>query len=58
MNKTASGANVDIHNLDKDETYEEMLALSFETNENRAEKAGNLFRGWFIPPATTKYRFY
>jgi hypothetical protein len=43
---------------------EETLALSFETpvtyhgNDADNNYITNRYKGWFIPPATTKYRFY
>lgn len=29
-----------------------------ETPYNQDERMENIFKGWFIPPATTRYRFY
>ena len=30
-------------------------AIEFKHSTNYA---GSIFRGWFVPPATTRYRFY
>jgi len=68
INKTAGG-NPSIHNLVEEVHHEnsrgedgaevsEFLALSMELNEREHVRSGNLFRGWFVPPKTTKYRFY
>jgi hypothetical protein len=35
-----------------------MLALTMEAGYNEGEIITNIFRGWFVPPATTNYRFY
>ena len=35
-----------------------MLAMHFEAPKDDGDNIGNLYRGWFIPPATTRYRFY
>ena len=29
-----------------------------ETSLNSGQYNGNILQGWFIPPATTSYRFY
>ena len=36
----------------------EHLALSLEGPVKLGDYYGQLFRGWFVPPATTRYRFY
>jgi len=36
----------------------EVLALAMEVPINEADWTMNIFKGWFIPPATTRYRFY
>jgi hypothetical protein len=36
----------------------ETLALAFESPIDEDNYIVNLYKGWFIPPATTKYRFY
>ena len=38
--------------------YTEDLALSFESFNSRGLRTGHVMRGWFVPPATTRYRFY
>jgi hypothetical protein len=38
--------------------HTDMLAMSFESPMNVDDHLVNLYKGWFIPPATTKYRFY
>ena len=36
-----------------------MLALQFETPHSYGpDNIGNFYQGWFVPPATTRYRFY
>jgi len=35
-----------------------MLAMHFEAPKDDGDNIGNLYRGWFIAPATTNYRFY
>jgi len=32
--------------------------MHFESPINEADFLANLYKGWFVPPATTKYRFY
>ena len=39
-------------------TTTEELALAMEVPINEADYHVNRFKGWFIPPATTRYRFY
>jgi len=34
------------------------LATSLETEYAKGDKLGNIFKGWFKAPATTRYRFY
>jgi len=36
----------------------EHLALSLEGPAGLGDTYGQLFQGWFVPPATTRYRFY
>jgi hypothetical protein len=38
--------------------YTEDLALSFESMGGRGIQTGHIMKGWFVPPATTRYRFY
>jgi len=38
--------------------YTEDLALSFESMVSRGWRTGHVMKGWFVPPATTRYRFY
>jgi len=34
------------------------LETQFETRYGEGDHTTNVFKGWFVPPATTKYRFY
>ena len=36
----------------------ESLAMQIETETNVCDSCQNIFRGWFIAPATTNYRFW
>lgn len=38
--------------------FTEHLALTLGARRNEGDKIGNIFKGWFIAPATTRYRFY
>jgi len=38
--------------------YYAELALAVESPYYHADKIANKFKGWFIPPKTTNYRFY
>jgi len=45
--------------MNKEDSYTDMLAMHFEASEKgTTSNMANLFRGWFTPPATTKYRFH
>ena len=48
---------VDINKL---ESYDGQmkLSLNLESEVNYGTYLGNLYKGWFIPPADTRYRFY
>jgi len=45
------------NNLPSYDYYAE-LALALETPYYNADKIASKFKGWFIPPKTTNYRFY
>jgi hypothetical protein len=32
--------------------------VNYRGNDAESDRMENVFKGWFIPPATTKYRFY
>ena len=34
------------------------LALEFESDWNLGDDIGSIYKGWFVPPADTRYRFY
>lgn len=38
--------------------YKDYLITHFESPQGDGNYNVNLYRGWFLPPATTKYRFY
>jgi len=38
--------------------HKETLRTSTETPYNEGSSLANRMKGWFVPPATTKYRFY
>ena len=44
--------------LDSYAATNETLALSFENPFNEGNFLGNVYKGWFVAPATTRYRFY
>jgi len=48
---------MDWNNLDQYESTES-LSLAMEVPVNEGNNHINQFKGWFIPPATTRYRFY
>jgi len=37
--------------------YSEKLAMHFEAPTTEGDYIVNVFKGWFVPPKTTKYRF-
>lgn len=39
-------------------TREERLALTLESVPNFGDRYAQGYYGWFIPPETTRYRFY
>jgi hypothetical protein len=41
-----------------DWTREYSLALTMESSPNMGDRFGHEFKGWFVAPATTNYRFY
>lgn len=47
-----------INDTSKNYTTEEKLAMTMSIPYNEENYYGNILKGWFIPPATTKYRFY
>jgi hypothetical protein len=42
----------------KDFNRSELIATTFATPYNEGTHIGNVFKGWFIPPVSTEYRFY
>jgi len=44
--------------MDDPTKYKDMLAMSFEGHETASRARASLYRGWFTPPATKRYRFY
>ena len=42
------------------EGYEtsQKLSLTMQAPHNEADMSGNIYKGWFVAPATTNYRFY
>lgn len=48
---------LDWNRFDEYETTDS-LALSLESPYQVGDKLGNMFKGWFVAPATTNYRFY
>jgi hypothetical protein len=40
------------------EAYSETLALNMESPYNEGTLLGNVYKGWFVAPATTNYKFY
>ena len=34
------------------------LAMNLESGKNLGDKFAHEYKGWFVPPATTRYRFY
>lgn len=45
-------------NLRPDWTRNESLALTMESPINIGDRILHEFKGWFVPPATTRYRFF
>jgi hypothetical protein len=45
--------------MDDETQYTDLLAMHFEASEKKTtSQMANLFRGWFTPPATARYRFH
>lgn len=44
--------------MDDPTQYTDKLAMQFEEHESLGDQIATLWRGWFTPPATTKYRFH
>lgn len=38
--------------------FTKQLAMTFETPYHIGDRHGSYFKGWFVAPATTNYRFY
>ena len=36
----------------------ESLALTMQSPFNEGDRLGSIWKGWFVAPATTNYRFY
>ena len=54
INKTS---NIDYWNIE-DEPYTKMLAIDLAAERNFGDKIGSVYKTWFVPPKTTRYRFY
>jgi hypothetical protein len=47
------------NDLNKPEWMKNMsLSLNLESSENLGDRIAHEYKGWFVPPATTRYRFY
>jgi len=61
-NTTWSKTKVHISNVANTTKWEnyssESLALHLSTGWSEGNYLGNVFKGWFIPPETTKYQFW
>jgi len=44
--------------IDNYEITNETLSLQMEVPKDVGSQLANVMKGWFIPPATTRYRFY
>jgi len=49
--------NFDTMDLEGYETSQK-LSLTMQSPQNEADMSGNIYKGWFVAPATTNYRFY
>jgi len=47
-----------IHDMKQNFPRRETLAMTLTTELNAGDYIGNVFKGWFIPPETTNYRFW
>jgi hypothetical protein len=41
-----------------DWTRTESLAMTMESSPNIGDRFAHVYKGWFVPPASTRYRFY
>jgi len=48
---------VHLDNYKGDDVTKE-LALDMESTWNRGDNLGGVYKGWFVPPTTARYRFY
>ena len=53
-----SGSYLRYSNLDSYTPYTKTLALSMEAPAYEGDRIGNIWKGWFVAPATTNYKFY
>jgi len=44
--------------MDDPTQYTDRLAMNFEGHETVGSQTAHLYRGWFTPPASARYRFY
>jgi hypothetical protein len=45
--------------MDNTDSFDDLLAMSMESHDTAVKSMqAQLFRGWFTPPATTRYRFH
>jgi hypothetical protein len=62
VNSTESADKVKISTVNDtsvmDFVRNESLALTLSTPLDEGTNIGNVFKGWFIPPATTNYKFW
>jgi hypothetical protein len=53
-----NGNNLDASNLDQYDATSEQILTQFEVPYKYSNTFGHHLKGWFIPPASTYYRFY
>lgn len=62
MNTTGQSEYVNINTVNDtsktDFVRNESLALTLSTPKDEGNRHGNIYKGWFIPPATTNYSFW
>jgi hypothetical protein len=51
-------SNLNWNSLETYNISEETLALSMENPYTEGDQLGNIYKGWFVAPATTNYKFY
>lgn len=62
VNSTESSSNVKISTVNDtsimDFVKNESIALTLATPKDEGTNIGNVFKGWFVPPASANYKFY